>query len=190
MASNPTFTRRALLKSGAAATAVLAAGCPANVQDWIQIAVADLPTILQIVTSILSMAGVAGGVQVKQFGAQAQTDLQTVQALITSYKTVNGNARPGVLGEIDSTLIAVRGNLTSLLTAFRVVDPVLQQTVAAAIGAAITMLMALQSFIPPPPTAGARRMTMAKSSRRDGNEVMKEAFNAIVGKSYPGAVIQ
>jgi|SRR5881394_4316175 len=185
----PTFSRRTVLKTGAAATAVLAAGCPANVQDWVQIALSDLPTIIQIVSSILTMAGVVGGPQVKQFGSQAQTDLQTLQAVITSYKTADANAKPGLLGEIDSTMISVRNNLTSLLTAFRVMDPTLQQTVSAAIGAAITMLIALQSFIPPPPAAGARRMSVAKSSRQDGNEVMKEAFNAIVGKSYPGAVI-
>jgi hypothetical protein len=54
------------------------------------------------------------------------------------------------------------------------------------------MIVAIQSLIPAPPSASARRMTVhAEATKKDadGNMVIKEAFNAIVGKAYPQAIM-
>jgi hypothetical protein len=159
-------------------------------------ALADLPTILQIVTSILSIVSATqGGVvsasvlaTVNKYGDEAKSDLQTAQTLITSYQAAASSAKPGILGQIDAALIASENNLNAILTAFHVSDTTLEATIAAALGSAITIVLAIQLLIPPPPAAPATRLAMAKPS--DQSAAMKAAYNLIVGKNYPSAVVR
>jgi hypothetical protein len=173
---------------GVALATVGLEGCSAS--QWIQTALTDLPTILQILTSILAVAGVNAGPQVAEYGNEAKADLQTAQSVIAAYKAAAAANKPGLLGQIEAALSAAQANLSGILTVFHSTDDTLAKTIAASVGAALTALLAIQSLIPAPPAATARRMTLAKSAQKDGNEVIKEAFNLIVGRNYPSAVIR
>lgn len=196
-----TINRRQMLSAtakGAVAATVLGSvvgieGC--NAQQWIATALADLPTILQIVTSILSIVSASKGTidaglltEVNQYGAEVKKDLQLAQTLITSYQTAGATARAGLLGQIDAALNTATGNLNSILTAFHVSDPTLEATISASLGAAITMVLAVQSLMPPPPAAAAVRLSLHNAT--DQSAAMKQAFNLIVQRNYPSAVIR
>jgi hypothetical protein len=186
------MNRREMLKAtgttGLALATVGAAGCSASA--WIQTALTDLPTILQILTSILAVAGVNAGPQVTEYGNEAKTDLQTAQSVITAYQTAAAANKPGLLGQVEAALSAAQANLSGILAAFHSTDDTLAKTIAASVGAALTALLAIQSLIPTPPVASPRRVMLAKSAKKDGNEVIKEAFNMIVSRNYPSAVIR
>lgn len=164
-------------------------GC--NTQQWIQIVLADLPTILQIVTSILGIVSAAGVavdpgtlLKVNKVGAEVKTDLQLAQTLVTAYQAT---PTPTILAKIDAALTTALTGLQSILTAFHVKDGTLQATISAALGAAITIVLAIQALIPPPPQAPTSRVSL--KNPKDQSAVMKAAFNDIVGTNYPSAVI-
>lgn len=185
---NPTLTRRALIAKGAAASVVLGTAgslVACNVKEWIAIALKDLPVVLQIAQSIIAMIGASAGSvdlgisqQAHQAADQAKRGLETALALIQSYEA---NPQPGLLGQIDSALLAAQANLGSVLTVFHISNPVLQATVAAAIGSAITVVVAIQALVPPPPAASAARMKL--SAPKDQSAAIRTAFNEIVAAS-------
>lgn len=185
---------KAALVSAAAVSAVGMEGC--NAEQWIQTALADLPTIVQIVTSILSIASAAqGGVpasvlaQVNAYSTEAKNALTTADSVIQSYKAAQASARPGLLGQIDSALVAAQTNLSNILSVFQVTDQTMQATVAAAVGSAITVILAIQALVPAPPSTSQHRHALQASAKKDGNYVIKSAYNLIVGKNYPQAVL-
>lgn len=181
----------AVLALAVSSTATLE-GC--NAQQWLSLALADLPTILQVVTSIISIVGATQGsvqgpllAEVNKYGAEAQNDLKNAQTLLAQYQTASSSAKPGILSKIDVALTVTQNNLSTILTDFHVVDQTLESTVAAALGAAITMVVAIQALIPPPPAAQTARMAI--QNNKDQSAAMKQAYNLIVGKNYPKAAI-
>ncbi|SRR6266566_3808993 len=187
------LTAKGTLVAAAASTLPLIESC--NTQQWVSIALADLPTLIQIITSILSITSVAKvGVDpslltdVNKYGAEVQKDLQLAQSLIMGYQSVASSAKPGNLAQIDAALAAALNNLNSILGAFHVSDQALEATIAASLGAAITMVLAIQALVPAPSAAPAVRVSL--SNAQDQSSAMKAAFNLIVGKNYPSAVIK
>jgi hypothetical protein len=183
--------------TGTLSVAALESAC--NAGSWISIALADLPTILQIVTSILSVATAAQGgtvppnvlSKVTEYGNDAKIALQTAQSVITSYQTAQGSAKPGLLGQIDSALTAAQQNLSGILGVFYVNDPTLQATIAAAVGSAITVVLAIEALVPAPPApTPAKVRLLAAKKANNGSAVMREAYNVIVGRAYPNYVIR
>lgn len=169
--------------AGVAASTLGLSGCSAS--SWITIAINDLPTILQIVTTIISIVGAASGsadagaVTVATNAAnQALADLKEVELLIQGYQTAPSAS---VLAKIDAGLMDVQTNLAGLLTAFHISNPVLQATLAAAIGSALTILVALQALIPAPATSSALRVELHKAAASSNNAlVLKRSFNESV----------
>lgn len=182
---NPTLTRRALIQKGAAATVILgAAGSMAacNVQEWINAALKDLPIVVQIALSIISMVGAASGsanaaeAQLAQRAAdEAKRDLEAALQFVKDYES---HKDPGLLGKIDDLLLTAQSNLGSILSSFHVGNQMLAATISAAIGSAITVIVAIQSLIPAPATATAARKKLGR--RDDQTEPIKQAFNEVV----------
>jgi hypothetical protein len=186
------MNRREMLKATgttglALATVGAAEGC--NASQWIQTALTDLPTILQIITSILAVAGVNASAQVTEYGNEAKNDFTTAQSIIASYNAAASSAKPGLLGQIDAALSAGLANLSGILNAFHVNDQTLESTIAAAVGAAMTAVLAIQSLVPAPPAASAKRVALAKATQNNGDVVLRQAYNLIVAAHYPQAVI-
>jgi hypothetical protein len=181
------MTRREMLKATGTtglALATVGAAESCNASAWIQTALTDLPTILQIITSILAVAGVNASAQVTEYGNEAKNDFTTAQNIIASYNAAASSAKPGLLGQIDAALSAGLANLSGILNAFHVNDQTLESTIAAAVGAAMTAVLAIQSLVPAPPAASAKRVALAKATQNNGDVVLRQAYNLILGSRY------
>lgn len=185
--TNPTMTRRALIQRGAltgalaiSASSLALEGC--NASQWIATALNDLPIILQIDESIISIVGAAKGgtdpniiAQAEAAAAQAKQALTEAQAFIQQYQA---NATPGLLSQIDAALTTAQSQLGSILTVLHITNTQLQATLAAGIGSALTIVVAIQALVPPPPAASAKRVALHSASNQSAS--MKQAYNEAV----------
>jgi hypothetical protein len=99
---------------------LLGSGCA----NWVDTAVADLPVITQIVTSIVTIVAGATGdpnmiTEVQNICTQATTDIKTVQGLVNDYKAAAAGAKPGILAKIQAGLAAIQKDFQDILTAFQ-----------------------------------------------------------------------
>jgi len=190
-----TVSRREFGKSVVAATVsgsvvgsmTLASGC--NASQWISTVLQDLPTILSIITTILQVIGAAGVsvaanviAAVNEYGGLAVAALKEAQVLVGQYNAAVSSDRPGLLGKIHTALTTAQTNLNNILNVFSVTDPTLQAAISAGIGSAITVILGIETLIPPPP---APTPVQVKLARHDERDAMRESFNAIVAKRYP-----
>jgi len=134
-------------------------GCSTS---WVDTAVKDLPIVLNIVTDVLSVVSVAQGhgsispgeaAAIQAVAAQATLDLQLIQQLIVSY---NDNPTATTLEKIQAAITDAQNNLQAILTAAHIKDPGTQATVTAAVGLALTTLLAIESLLPTQQAASAR----------------------------------
>lgn len=197
------INRREAIKlagTGVLTSAALAAtggltGC--NAQQWIQTALNDLPIVIQVVTSILSIVGTysAKGVdpnliaKVNAVGKDVNDGLTLAQTLVTEYQTAAASAKPGVLSRLDTALTVALQNTNQILGLIGGAS--IAPEVAAALGSAITAIVAIMSLIPAPPLPPTptpqlnRRIAIKKAvAAGNGGEVLKEAFDIIVSKSF------
>lgn len=192
---NPTLTRRAILKGAAVGGAVVVVGGVSlegcNASAWLQTAINDLPLILQIATSIISIVGAVGGaadpsaVALAQKAAdEAKADLTLVQTLLASY-----NAAPNkntVLQQVDAALLTVQTSLSSIEGALHVSNPAVQATISAAISAALVIVVALQTIIPAPTPAPASRKALNATNTGNSIRVGYNVALAAAGASKYG----
>jgi hypothetical protein len=179
------MNRRDMLKTSVASGAVVMAsasiaGC--NASQWIQTALADLPVVIQIITSILSIAGRGNPdpailAKVSQLGDEAKKDLALAQSLIQQYQSA---PNADTLSKIETALTTALNSLQAILTAFHVVDPGIMTAVAAALGSAITVVLAIQSLLPMTKQSSAVQAKMKSTEKNGGAEVIKEAFHVIL----------
>lgn len=182
------INRRDWIKT--AAVAPLAAGSimameGCSTKAWMDVALADLPTILKIVVAILQMAGVAAPgnlALIQKLGDDVSKDLLLAETLIAEYKAAPAAT---LLERIDVALNTAEANLSDILAAFHVLNPVLQATVSAALGSAITIVLAIESLLPKPPVVvvgAAARPDQHEQihDAKNGTPVMLAAFNMIV----------
>lgn len=149
--------RRNLLKSLTVGSIVLAtsgptlmvAGCSTS---WITTAVDDIPTISNIVGSVLSIVALGNPALSPELSALINAGLQaasaalvTVQSLISDYKTA---PNASILTKIDAALTDVQTNLSSVLSAAHIKDAALQATISTGISLALTVLSTIQLLIP------------------------------------------
>jgi hypothetical protein len=166
---------------------------------WIQTAISDIPVIVQIITSILSLVSAAQGkgadptmiAQVSNIGNQAKADLQLVQTLVTEYQAAAATAKPGLLSQIDTAISTAQQNLNQILVAFHVNDPALAATISGSVGLALATLLEIQSLIPPPPTAAKARLGVsAKALKPRTATQLRAEFNFLVtSNGFPSAAI-
>lgn len=189
------ISRRNVIKGAVAGIAVSALplsmeGC--NATQWIQTALNDLPLVLQIVTNILQIIAAAGGVvtasvqtAVNTIGTDAKNALMTAQQAVTDYEN-NAANKTTLLGKLDAALVTAQNDFSQMLAAFQINDPGLESTIAAVLGSAVTIIVALQTIIPPAPApnpvVGAVRGT---PKPRTDSEAIKTAYNVLLGGRYP-----
>lgn len=169
------------------ASAVGLEGCSAS--QWLTIALNDLPTILQIVTSIISIVGAASGSATASAVALANTAaskasdaIKEAQAFLAQYQANKTNT---LLGNVDDALATAQAQLGSILSILNINSPTLQATLSAAIGSALTIIVAVQSLVPAPvpaptptPTpAASRRAKLSKVTASDQSVAIKVGYN-------------
>lgn len=159
------------------ALALVISGCSAA---WIQTAIDDVPVVLQIATSIISIIQTANGVEdpavmneATQAAAAAKNDLQTLQTLVTDYQAAAAADKPNFVGKIDAALAVSQKDLSAILAAFHVKNQNLQLTVATSVGLALSTLAAIQALIP----AQAAKVSAAKPPKP---AALKNEFNSVV----------
>ena len=179
-------------------------GCPIP-KDWLNTAIADLPVVIQIVTSIMGIVATVQGTdpatdpmikEVTAIGAQAQKDLATVQSLVNDYKAAK---TPDTLAKIDAALSAVQKDLQGILTAFHVKNTATQTAIEVGVGLALTTVQAIYSLLPPttptpstamPTAAEAKPVPRTEPHKPMDAKDLKATYNALVSADFPNAKIQ
>lgn len=167
------ITRRMFAGVGGAAllagpSIIMMEGCSTS---WITTAENDLPAIVQIATSIISIVALASGngtlaanaaAEANTYATTVKNDLTLLQTLISDYKSSPSST---VLQKIDAALSDITQNLQSILTAVHVNNTSLQSTIATAVSLALSAVAAVQLLIPVT-TALADRYTLQTSAER------------------------
>jgi hypothetical protein len=171
-------------------------GCSA--QEWITTAESDLPVILQIVTNILNIADVAAIPAAQSAGAQAKTDLALAQQLVTQFKAGDSGT---TISAVNSALAAVNTDIGSILSAVHITNAAKQAAITAAVGVALSTLLAIESIIPTTATTNASAVGIsianaradaikAHLSKPPSASAVKAKYNSIIKVQYPAAVIK
>jgi hypothetical protein len=166
---------------------LVVSGCSTG---WIQVALNDLPVVLQIVVNILAISDVAAIPQAQSAGAQAQTDLQLVQKLVNDYKAAPAGSQNAVLADLQKALEAANTDISAILSAVHIANPQKQTAITAAIGVALSTLLAIETLLPQPtpvPVTTARK-AVAPVKPPSPSDV-RNAYNRAVKFAYPSATI-
>lgn len=182
--------RNFLATAGAGAVGASAVGMSAcNPSQWLTLALNDLPTILQIVTSIIAIVGAASGsvpasaiAAANSAAARAKAAITEAQAFLAQYQANKTNT---LLGNVDDALATAQAQLGSILSILNINNPTLQATLSAAIGSALTIIVAVQALVPAPvpaptptPTpAASRRVALSKVTASDQSVAIKVGYN-------------
>ena len=130
---------------------LIATGCSAQ---WISIALADLPVLIQmalnigtIVTTLQSgqQISAAEAAAIQNISAQASKDLNLLAMLYNEYKT---NPSASTLQKIQGVIADVDQNLPALLQAAHIGDPVLSARIAAGVNLILTTVASFAALMP------------------------------------------
>jgi hypothetical protein len=133
------------------AISLLATGCSAQ---WISVALADLPVLLQMALNIGSLVTTLQSGQqlsaseaqaVQNISAEASKDLNLLQTLYNQYQA---NPTASALQKIQSTVADINQNLPALLQAAHIADPVLSARVGAAVNLILATVTSFAALIP------------------------------------------
>lgn len=145
----------AALLAGSTTSLLIMSGC--NV-DWINTAINDLPTIVNVVGTVLAIVASvttlnpAIGLAITTAATAAKVALAVVQQAVNDYKA---NPSATLLEKIKTTLLDVQANLGQILDAAHVVNLALRTVIIGATGLAITVLTQILSLLPANTTGAA-----------------------------------
>jgi hypothetical protein len=138
--------------------ALIATGCSAQ---WISIALADLPVLIQmalnigtIVTTLQSGQQISApeSAAIQNISAQASKDLNLLATLYNEYKT---NPSASALQKIQGVIADIDQNLPALLEAAHIGDPVLSARVTAGVNLILTTVASFAALMPQPSALAA-----------------------------------
>jgi hypothetical protein len=130
---------------------LIATGCSAQ---WISIALADLPVLIQmalnigtIVTTLQSgqQISAAEAAAIQNISVQASKDLNLLATLYNEYKA---NPSAGALQKIQGVIADIDQNLPALLQAAHIGDPVLSVRVTAGVNLILTTVASFAALMP------------------------------------------
>ena len=203
------MNRRTFLICGALSPVILQVGCTeAEVEADIQTVLNDLPTAIQIAESIITIISAFKGTpvsastvaQVKNIAGQMSSDLTLAQGIITQYQTDLAGAPQPVLVELDDAVSDIQTNETAILNAVHVYDTTTQAAVAASVAAVDTVLLGLESILPPSAAAKFPKVASVLIARGKTLGAMPKVgipkrhdlaanYNAKVKADFPTAVV-
>lgn len=169
------------------AISLLATGCTAQ---WISIALADLPVLLQMALNIGSLVTTLQSGQqlsaseaqaVQSISAEASKDLNLLQTLYNQYQA---NPTASALQKIQSTVADITQNLPALLQAAHIGDAVLAARMAAAVNlilATVTSFAALMPQASGMPTARKAAVSGKKASIPQAQDLKKQWNQTVCG---------
>lgn len=179
----------ALLVVGGGAPALLVTGCSTN---WIQTIENDIPEIVNIITSIISVISVAegnstlpaaAGQVIQTAVAVAQQSLSALQDAVNAYKA---NESQGNLNAVIAALNAAQADVQKVVGALPAgsVAPAVITVIVAGIGTAVTILSAIQVLIPgaapAPVTAAATKAAKKEKIVVPNAAAIRTGFDAVL----------
>lgn len=192
--------------AGVSLVAVGTQGCSAaDVQATIATVLKDLPIAIQIAEAIIGIVGAAGAqsttavADVTNYAGQISSGLTLASSLITQYQMNLAKAPGGVILELDAGVATVNQNLQAILTAVHVFDPKVQAAVGVAIAGIDSVLLGLESILPPSAAPQFPRVAAALNAR--GRQLgaitaqvptprhLAKTFNAGVQMNFPLAIV-
>jgi hypothetical protein len=124
--------------------------------EWIgeaeQIVAALIPATANLVALVATMQGknvTAADLElIQSAGAQAGTDLQLMQSLITAYQKADAAAQPGLLNQIQAAVSTVQATLNGLLPALHIKDAATQAKITAVVGILLSEVESVAAIVP------------------------------------------
>jgi hypothetical protein len=130
---------------------LLATGCSAQ---WIKVALADLPVLLQMALNIGTLVttlqsgqqlSASEAAEIQNISNEASRDLNLLQTLYNEYEV---SPSPGTIQKIQNAIAGINQNLAALLQAAHVSDPVLSTRVTAAVNLILSTVNSFAELIP------------------------------------------
>jgi len=130
---------------------LLATGCSAQ---WIKVALADLPVLLQmalnigtLVTTLQSGQQLSSSeaAEIQNISNQASRDLNLLQTLYNEYEA---SPSPTTVQKIQSAISDINQNLPALLQAAHITNPVLSTRITAAVNLILSTVNSFAALIP------------------------------------------
>jgi hypothetical protein len=106
---------------------------------------------------------------IQSAGAEVGKDLQLMQSLIAQYQKADTAALPGLLNQIQSSMIAAQTTLKGLLTALHITDAATQAKVTAVIGMLLSEVQSMAAIVPLV-NGGASATMMVSAAKRANKE--------------------
>ena len=156
---------------------LIATGCS---PQWISIALADLPVLLQMALNIgTTVATLESGQQlsaadaavIQNISTEATKDLNLLQSLYNDYKTT---ANAATMQKIQSVIADIDSNLPALLQSAHIRDAALSIRVSAAVNLIVTTVNSFASLIPAPGTASAQGTSQQAASLPHAKDLKKQ----------------
>lgn len=131
--------------------ALLATGCTAQ---WIKVALADLPVLVQMALNIGSLVttlqsgsqlSAADAAAIQNISSQAARDLNLLQTLYNEYEA---SPSPSAIQKIQNAIADINQNLPALLQAAHVSDPVLSARITAGVNLILSTVNSFAALIP------------------------------------------
>jgi len=181
---------------------LMATGCSTQ---WISIALADLPALIQmalnigtIVTTLQSgnQISATDAAVIQNISAQASKDLNLLQAFYNDYKA---NPNASALQKIEGVIADINQSLPALLQAAHIADPVLSARIAAAVNLILTTVASFGALMPQPVVqltpkrAGNSHLAIPKASdlkKQWNQQVCGPASNSALDFSTAGCIVR
>lgn len=172
------------MKTKLLAVVLTLAMCTVGCTDqWVKVALADLPVLVQMGLNIATLVSTVQGQQVsaedtaliQKISTESSRDLSLLDTLYQQYKA---NPSSGTLAAIQSAIADINGNLPALLQAGHVSNSVLSARVSAAVVLIITTVNSFAVLLP----SATPKTAQAVQAKLPTAKELKRAWNAQV---YP-----
>ena len=119
-------------------------GCSAK---WVNVAEADLPILVNLVSSVVALADPSADKEIQEYAAEAGTDLQVIKSLVDEYNAAPSASKVTTQAKISTTLAEVSNHLNAILTAAHVKNTTKAQHIAEAVQVAILTVTSIAALV-------------------------------------------
>jgi len=178
-------------KTALAALLAISLFTTACTAQWISVALADLPVLLQMALNIGSMVTTlqtgqqlspAEAQAIQNISAEASKDLNLLQTLYNQYQAT---PTASALQKIESTVADISQNLPALLQAAHIADPVLSARMGSAVNLILATVTSFAALIPQSSAMPTGRIAIAalgkKSAIPQAKDLKKQWNQAVCG---------
>jgi len=193
------MNRREFTGHLAAGAALVAAGTAMEgcaIPNWVNVALADLPTILSIATTVASIVADAatGGTLTPAIAAVIATAtaainvaIPVIQKLIADYQA---NPTASTVDNIKTAMLDVQNQLGQILTAAHILNPTLRTVITTSMGLAIGVVTAILSLLPASTAAAALPHAKAATAAATGAWTKKPTDPATIKTQFDAFLTQ